>query len=413
MSVLNNDALFVTSSKESIHSTLFFPVKKASSLLDTEMCQLLLEILQVLLTKSAFTTFYLPVIERFSEYVQVLPSKHQGPFAALNGFLDYSLSRATYALTFALTHLYAGQKNFYQLKPKSYSALELYTTFTAALFLNIEQLISHYEIKLYDSNKNFMKVWNPFEGSMQEQDAVFYRFQNVNTSTAYYFIASALSSFILSKHNSTKKGFDWMTQHSNIYESWLAFLNHDEGERIPISALLGLIPFADKQAIDKKLQFLKERKQNQSSLFYDNQRYSKQTETFQHTLGNQFLNWLKERIALGKLIINQNKDSQIKKTREGILIDRSELIHFSELHKVDSKIVEQQFSDIVALYPASTNERARLDRQGGVTQAALSQWLLVHNPALIFGLGNIPSFFLSNTPLQLANALNNTTHLPK
>lgn len=403
MALFETENLFALKKKATAHSTLRFSIRSASSLLKNETFQTLLTTLAELLPSQLYQDLYLPAIEQLVNYVQGLPARKQGLFSEISGLLDYSLSRAVYTLTFCLAHFYPDKKDFHQLKIDGRESLKLYAAFTAALFLNIDQLISDYEVILYDAEEKPLKLWRPFEGAMQtEKNAVFYSFQYIHNAAAYRLSRGCLASVILMAHENTRKGFHWIAQQGEILEAWLATID-EEIDRMPLNEVMELIPFADKQAIDERLQFLKTMTSRSRGLFYDGQFNNESDFSFNRALGEQFLRWLREGISTGRFAINATEETGLRRIREGVLIARSELIKFSQLHQVNPDVVEQQFQEIVALYPSSVNERARQSSSmGGMASVALGQWLLVYNPALIFSLGRVPPFFSAK---QLSGAI--------
>jgi hypothetical protein len=197
-----------------------------------------------------------------------------------------------------------------------------------------------------------------------------------------------------------------MAQHPEVLEAWLSTVDSEEAG-MPLKEVMELIPFADKKAIDERLQLAKTVSPRSTGLFYDNQPHAGSNTPENRALGEKFLQWLRERIASGRLAINERHEAGLRRTESGILISKSELAHFSQLNEVNPAVVEQQFREIVALYPASVNERARQSSSmGGVAQVALGQWLLVYNPALIFSLGKIPPFFSSTLAAGLTSDIN-------
>lgn len=402
MSLFDTKSLFPLKSKESVYAMLRFPIQPASVLLNRDSCQNLLETLQIILPKPLYRQYYYSAIERFATYVQILPAKRQGIFSEIEGLLDYSLSRATYTLTTGLSYLYPDQKDFHKLQHSPIRSVELYAAFTAALFRDIGLLIHYYEITLYDQDEKEIQLWKPFEGSVLDiTDAAFLSFKYVEESARFDLINGCLASTILSGHPQTRSGFLWIAKYPQTLETWLAVLM-EEIHRVPPETVLALLPFADKQAIDKRLQEKAQIKKIGSSRtknwFYEGQLA---TESENRILGDRFLNWLRKRASSNELAINTNDNIGVRRIREGLLIARSELLTFSELHQVNPESVEKQFREIVALYPPSMNERARQSSSlGGVAQVALGQWLLAYNPSLIFGLGRIPPIFLASTPVS-------------
>lgn len=382
------------------------PIYEAGTLLNTAFRKDLLQKLQALLPLEFYQDFYLPIIEQFAIYVQMLPIARQGPFSA--SMLDHGISRAVYGINLCLSYFFPESKDFRSLSLSDPKALWLYTLFSAALFLDIGNLLAYYQITLYRQDTLLTKPWIPFMGAMSTMGATAYCFDYTekNWEGLQPLSNSCLAVSILEKAPKTQQGFFWITSCPETLEAWISVLS-GEGARLPTHSIMRLIPFADREAIDR-WQVLHSSRSQKIGIFRSHESLSEQAIP-DRTQGERFLQWIREGIEKGAISVNSDDRSGARMTEAGVLIARYQLEEFSRQQGQDIQAVEQQFRETVALYPSAVNERARLSSaMGGVAQAYVGQWLLAHNPALIFGLGKIPPLYMPGQPVPFQ-----TTKLPQ
>lgn len=389
--------LIANNAKTAAKPTELTPIRSASTLLRQATRQTWLKKIQALFSAKMYQALYQPAVEQLARYVQGLPANQQGPFSSAGGLLDHGLSRASYALSLYIEHFSPNTPHFRQLTDPDPQALALYALFTAALLLDIGHLCAQYSITLCNQAYQPIQQWQPFTGPMDSQNAVYYKFQmDQQDRHSRSLGGGCLAACLLEKGTRTQKGFHWIASDYETLESWLAVMA-GEDHRIPVQEIMTLMPFADKAALDQqRLQVLNElSRRKKTSIFYANQATDGTLSSQNWNLAEQFLQWLRERIAARKVPINTTDIAGIRRVENGVLIARALLEQFSQLHQLDAQMVERQFHEVMALYPSSVNERGRQSSQlGGVAQAALGQWLLAHNPALLFSMGKLPPFYL-------------------
>ncbi|MBS0350122.1 MAG: TraI domain-containing protein [Proteobacteria bacterium] len=163
-----------------------------------------------------FKSLYRIAINRFAEFVQVLPEEPQG---SLMGLLNLGLARATLAL-----RKYTSEPG---IKPDS-DPLINYAIFTAALFLTIPKAFTNQKVLGCDEHGEFTQEWHPYSGSMSEQKIDFYKFYPYQISL--FDRLNHESAALIARQLMSLEGFLWLSSDLELFMDWLSALRGDESE---------------------------------------------------------------------------------------------------------------------------------------------------------------------------------------
>lgn len=320
-----------------------YSVKKADDLLNTENNLILVEKIRLLIKPSSrFNHFYLPIIKKFAEFVQVIPSIQHNFFNQEVNFLERGLERGSRTLNLCLEYFFPEEVNFSTISDKD--TLWIYATFTAALFLDIGKLAIKYSIRLYENEKNdIFKKWNPHTGPINKTYKYQIAYIKENYDNLEHSITPMLARQILNSATNIcleTEGFNWIASDLNVLETWFNLLSGKE-DRIPMTSFMSMVPRAEIEIIE-------------------NSRINAQVVTTDPA-GEAFLQWLRKELADGKILINE-KDAKINIDNGKIYISTDLFQEFADKNPnyKHPEVIEKQFIDVAKLYQISISE---LDRR--------------------------------------------------
>lgn len=205
-------------------SPQFQPILTADKLLDhPRRKQLLVKLPQQMsLSKENYQNLAKSLIDRFAEFVQLLPDTRNSYFAQYGGMLDHSLERTSAALGVLRGYFLPDNSEEAQLtQPQT---LWCYTIFSASILSGIGKVVTDYIIELYDNHGKYLKNWSPFDGSMIHQGTQFdYDFTNVHPDPF-----KRRTTILLARQLMPEEGFRWIASDLDVLSVWLALLDDDQ-----------------------------------------------------------------------------------------------------------------------------------------------------------------------------------------
>ena len=328
------------------------PVFIAADLLQSRQHQAWFEQVKQLvdLPDELFNRYYLPLIDGFAEYVQLLPSKTG---AYLGSLLNISLSRSLAALVELQKQTKAKSSRLQQAKMDPQVA---YAVFSAALLHGIAAAVVNQVVTLCDSEGYFLANWDPYQGTMASQGAKTYKLYPIEG--VYGSIEYDLT-VLLARQLMPKEGFIWICSDTDLLIDWL-------------NALANQLEFAGK--IISVLSLIKEFEKKQGHEF-DNllpKDDFEQIETPNVEHGEAFYRWLKNEIANGNLKFN-SADAFIHRFEKGVFLEYPGLV--KEFNKVYGKnvpmnIVFVQFGNLFGIVRQSGQDFAFAHFLGGSNNAS-------------------------------------------
>lgn len=272
-----------------------FPILSAEQLLAGMEQNRLLEQVNRLVGDDMYQRFYLPLIQQFAQYVQVIPVNAGG---RLGGLLNEGLRRA----------ILATQAAFDQAKQPPDQPF-IFAVFSAVLLFDIAKIVTQQQINISNKSGELLKIWNPYEGPMQQFGA-YYKMRHYGSAVRL----SPYITLMLARQIVPQNGFILLAQNSRLLNLWLAALCEDEGGAGGFTNLLTL----SKQMLEQM------RTRNELLSVVD----VELSEPLETEAGEDFHDWLKEGLADGSLSVNQ-EDSLVHMVAEGVFIDAAIFEQFS------------------------------------------------------------------------------------
>ncbi len=353
------------------------PVLSAEELLKPERSQAIINELQKLvnLPDEYFDSLYLNVLHRFAEFVQLIPIQ---PYGALSGLLSQGLGRAYLAL------------KAYFSEDKRKDGLLTYAIFSAALLLDVSKALINQKIAIVGETGGFVDDWRPFEGSMKDRDAGFYKLYPVNP--LYQRLDQSIKP-IIARQIMPPLGFLWIAGDPVIFAEWLDALRNDALQGGTVSLILALVPDEELERLMREL-FLQE---------YE------AVPSLENKDGEEFYKWLKNGIENGDIKVNA-AEAGVHTVTEGVLIERKVFKQFLDVYNTPLELhsLYAQFRSLTGLeakggtdfifqqYLSRFSETSRAgstSTYGGLTQTARSMrdGIVVSDASKIFVSGDIPA----------------------
>ncbi|MCH9770048.1 MAG: TraI domain-containing protein [Gammaproteobacteria bacterium] len=293
------------------------PVLTAQDLLGSSRHKAYLERLRDLcdIGQEHFDALYIPLVNQFSEFVQLLPTQHNG---ALGGLLNEALARALGVLV--------------QLRSTAEVKDPLidYALYSAALLVDISKLVISHRVVFCDKTGKFEDFWRPFAASMLGQ-AKYYKIYAIAPTLQR--IETAITP-LLARQLLPEIGFKWLSHDLKVFAEWLDALAEDARSGSKLAQILTLFRQDDLQEILQRLQ---------QAGFDVEQIIPSATEH-----AEAFLNWLRQGLENGDIKFN-SKDADVHVLAEGLLIEDKLFKEFADRYKesVNMMVVKNQFRDLL------------------------------------------------------------------
>jgi hypothetical protein len=190
-------------------------VLSASSLLSDKRYCFYIEQIEKLadLPDDHFSHFYLSFIQRFAEFVQLIPESRN---AHLGSLLTEGLLRGVNTL-----HVFVTQFE----KP---TPLERYALFTACVLRDIGSVLAQQKIFITDDEGSTLKVWQPFCGPLTEESEG-RSYKIIPLGPVYERVGKSVRT-MLSRQVMGENGFLWITSDLRLLAEWLEALEEDDEE---------------------------------------------------------------------------------------------------------------------------------------------------------------------------------------
>ena len=283
---------FASPNQQSYKEGYLLPVMDAEALLKAGRHQAILHQLKDIcgLPEKYFDAFYRGAINRFVEFVQVLPTDFEGVLCSL---MNEGIARAMIALqTYQIEHA------------KNIDPLKSYAVFTAALFQGVSRVVINQRVLLTKEDGNFIDFWNPFEGSMVDK-AEYYRL--IRLAPVHQRLDYTLR-HLFARQLMPEQAYQWIATDLHLLANWFDAIDGDSREGGVLAHTLGLMKREDMVALQSSLVQVPIKQ--------------KESPTTEH--GSSFYHWLCDQIDQGNVVPN-TAESGLHVTNEGLFIERNKL----------------------------------------------------------------------------------------
>lgn len=252
-----------------------------------------------------------PIIDRVAEFAQSLPETQNSYFSHNGGILDHALERTTSALKLCRAYLLSDNTD------QAYSpeqALWAYAVFSASLLHDVGKIAVDLNITLCDEEGHTIQIWDPYQGSMVQQNASHYQydFETYNRVDLRKRITRILSYQLM-----PRAGFLWIASQRDVLAVWLAILDDDDRGGGTLGPVL---PMADAEVIEYYFERHPDKRFDPWSISDNEQAVNLQTDELDISqLGKDFLEWLRTGIDQSVLSVNES-DSLIHVTQDNEII---------------------------------------------------------------------------------------------
>lgn len=277
--------------KKAVHQyseNTLYPIFEARDLLSKVKRTWWLEQIKtfVNIPEAHYQVLYQGLIERFAEFVQILPCR---PGGKLGGMLTRGLGRAF----LAVQHLFTTED---RVHPRL-----AYAVFTSALLVDVSKVFDFYQLTVCDEKGKSIEEWIPYKGSMVGVGHYFRVRRYGGRATRVHQHATALFAHILLP----REGFLWLAEDRILFNNWLSMLNEDEGGAGGLVLLLQL-PFRefDEQLESKELFVISD---------------IEVIEPAETKSGEDFMKWLQDGLEDGSILVNAD-DANVFVVGEGVFL---------------------------------------------------------------------------------------------
>ena len=257
---------------------------KTNEILNASITKELLDALKPItaLPEEYFQACYIDLIKNFAGYVNILPSSLQN---GLGSLYCNSLYGAYYTL-----------KQFVEESPEA-DCLWRFAIFSAALLHKANRPAMAFQVTINDPEGAYIDQWNPFVGSLEQQQAQFCKLYELNHIYVHnYAILMGMAIQQIMPHVTLQ----WLQTNTDLFAQWLDFLQSEEGS----AGILG-------QALEVLL--------TEQDLIanYDERLHVELVETPTTIAGEALEQWIREGIQNGDIKIN-TPDAPLHIVRDGL-----------------------------------------------------------------------------------------------
>lgn len=319
-----------------------------------------------------------PLIAGVAMYYQMLPETSLY-FSHRGGLLDRALYRTEAALNLMRQLMVRDESGL----PSEDQKLWLYALFSASLLQGIGKLYTEYQISIHNGVGTLVKLWEPLLEDMRSVGD-YYRYQFIREDSDSEVLRRHVS-VLLAQQLMPKEGFALLAANPAIFKAWLALLEEDRDGAGSLSAILDRANALTTQRylndyLDEHGHLL-EHGSGRVGTFLDN--VPEHTVERERTIGAEFLTWVHDALASGKLVFNQEPiRAEIYPT--GAVLSAEVYDMFLQEHlKLKSKYIVQRavnaWQEHLILEQASTDAEKKVSKIY-LNNANLPEAVKVYNP---------------------------------
>lgn len=290
------------------------------------------------------------LLVKIAEYYQALPETRYHQFSNSGGFLEHALERTLNSLKIGRAY-FLPTGGLHQALTEAQS-LWMYVIFSASLLHDVGKLVIDLTVEFYNPQKAYLKKWSPFEGSMIQSTAVYYKYDFEAQTYSHEY--KQWLTLLLARQIMPISGFDWIKSTPETLRVWLALLLDNKEEAGTLGPVLARAEaLAINQYFSERQKEWSAKKESKlgaelSATFGHNQSLEekKQAKAAQEmAAGLEFMNWLQERIANGNVQVNENG---VYHVAEGVLVTSEMFEQFVQEnpHHQSAKQVQESFAKV-------------------------------------------------------------------
>lgn len=178
---------------------------------------------QLCLSDENYQLFCTPLLTSFAEFVQELPETRNSYYSHTGGLLDHALERSGTAL--ALLRAYFLPEGSDKAPLTEPQTLWAYAVFSASLLHDVGKVITDLDVQLFDKNRQSLRAWNPFAGTMKTQDGHIFDYDFLGNFPDTY---RRRVTILLARQIMPEAGFQWICSNRDVLQVWLALLEDDQ-----------------------------------------------------------------------------------------------------------------------------------------------------------------------------------------
>lgn len=320
-----------------------------------------------------FQNMVMPLVHKVSKYCQKLPESSMY-YAQPGGLFDLALNRTEAAMALMRQILVLDKDE----KPSEEQRLWQYCLFSASMLQGLGKLYTDYVVDVYDRHGYFIKRWQPLLESIVTVGK-FYEYELLRGDDID--LRNSITP-IIARRIMPKAGFERIMSNKEVFATWLALLREDKDSVLgPLAAILER---ANAIAIQRDVNHYLLRHNHgegqgkRSMSFVDNILDRPDREKL---LGAEFINWVKEALENGKIILNQGP--LWVEIREASVVLSAELldVYMQEHKKLKNRVALQKafFAWNIHLLTDAASASLGQKNEKGLTKIEVSTAILPEN----------------------------------
>jgi len=173
-------------------------------------------------TPDVFLAYYRRVMERYAEFVQLLPASYDHHHAHIGGLLDHTLEAAVASLACRQSGVLPPESSAEQVAREE--QVWTWAVFTASMLHDVARPLLDQRVTLYDKRGKSLGDWQPWLGNMLDAGGYWYRvrFRQDREYRLHEKAALLVTGRIL-----PAKGLAWLADNPPLFGYWIAAVSGD------------------------------------------------------------------------------------------------------------------------------------------------------------------------------------------
>ncbi len=183
-------------------------------------------------TPDVFLAYYRRVMERYAEFVQLLPASYDHHHAHIGGLLDHTLEAAVASLACRQSGVLPPESSAERVAREE--QVWTWAVFTASMLHDVARPLLDQRVTLYDKRGKSLGDWQPWLGNMLDAGACWYRvrFRQDREYRLHEKAALLVANRIL-----PDKGLAWLADNPPLFGYWIAAVSGDMENAGPLGEI--------------------------------------------------------------------------------------------------------------------------------------------------------------------------------